>query len=296
MQIFKSLLEDIALVIKGNRWIVYIALSVGVGLVLLFSMMNGLSKLAASRGSQSTAALSGEAETDVSASGPEVGSYDIDESTKPTDEQVRTIQAYGSAEKAIVDTFGSMAWVTSSEKQVRFRGTTFSFDGGERQTYAITAIKQGEPQALTFTDNTTTTYTSQTTTLSVLGQDGKTSICTLEKRTEADGVFWTLIGSPFADGASLSAVVPAKDFSMEVPDELADQIGGDRDGLVKAMRDWASKNSPAATSGTWDSSVTINWRKGSVSFIVVLNDAKSTNVKVWYSQTTKQFSIEDKAV
>lgn len=290
MDIFKSLIEDIIEVTKKNRWIVFTALGVGIALVLFFMIMSGVGELA-KRHNEASQSVTTEAVTE-DADGIEATTYSVDESSNPTDEQRKAIDAYGADERSLLDVLSSMTWVGPSGKPVKFSGTTYTFDGSDKSPFAITAVSKGDPVAATFTDNETVSYTDQTTMMSVLDQDGKTTICTLTKRIDDSGASWTLVGSPFADGETLTAKAAAASFSMDISPDLANLIGNDTNGVNKAIKAWSTDNAPSATSGTWDGSVKIDWRENVTSFDVMLNDASNTKVTVWYNMTSKGFAVE----
>lgn len=286
MQIFKSLIEDLALVLKRNKWILWCVLGIAFALVVFFLIMGGVSDLARSRSQNQATASTTEA---AATGGPAAA---VNGSAELTDAQRAAIDTYSNDERSVIQELKSLPWFTPSNKKVAFSDSSYSFDGGRAMPYAITAVMLGDPKTVTDEDNVTVTNVVQETTFSVIDGKGKTTLCTLRTTKGDVGTMRTLEGSPFAGGESLTAYQAASELDVEVPDSLSSLIGGDKDGLVTVLRKWASDNAPAASLARWDQKATIDYSAGQVTFLLTLNDTVSTTVKVTYRTELKTFAVD----
>ena len=292
MQIFKSLLEDLSVVLKKNKWIVWCALGIIVALVAFFMIMGGVSSLARSRSNGRASATTQETgqAADTSALS---GGFAVDPGVKLTDAQQAAIDSYTSEERSIIEELVSLPWFTPSNEKVTIGDTSFTFAGAAPKSYAITAVKVGEKRTESAADNVTVTNTVQDTNFSIIDGDGKTSLCTFTGRTGPAGTTRTLDGTPFVNGSTLTAYQSASELDLELPDELSSAIGGDKDGLLAAVRKWATDNAPAASLARWDQRLTNDYQSKTVSFTLTLNDTSTTKVKVTYRTDLKTFAISE---
>lgn len=287
MQDWKSLLEDLRGLLKGNLWIVWVV----VGCVALaIALLTGLSALGSSRPKDP----SGSAATTTAAESDDTSDIDTsdDQAAKPSDEQQRAIDAYTSEERDVIATMKSTPWFTPQNKKVTFGDTSYTLDGTAPRPYAITAVKVGQESSQTVRDNVEITVKTQETTFSVIDETGRTTICTLTTMTDQNGTTRSITGSAFADGATIAAYAAASKIDFQLPGELAGALKNNKDGLNAELRKWASANAPAASKATWDNRATYDYRTNEIIFDLTLNDTVSTKLKVTYSVDKNSFKVE----
>lgn len=287
MDNWKSLFEDLRDLVGKNLW----AVGLGVGcLVLVGAIFMGAQAIAGASapdkepGAETAAATTDEAETE--------------QAPKPsatlTDEQAKVVAAYGEDQKALASALASLPWVTPKGSKV-----TFSEDGAwtgtdnETHPFAISAVAKPTTSTETVRDNVQVTVTTKTTSFSVLTEDGKTTICTLNETTDQNGTSRTLMDTPFADGSALTAHQAADTLSLDVPDALAQSVGGHTDELVAAVRRWTTANAPSASAATWDGTTRNDYKGGKVAFDLALNDGSSTKLTVTYTTKDAAFDVQE---
>lgn len=289
LQDWKQLMKDVREALLAHAWMLYTV--VGIAAVLALGTV-ATCTVAHMRTDEPT----GPAATSGAADGDEAGETPAepdDSDAEPTDEQRRAIDSYGEAERTLVTTLGQAGWATASGAKVTFGERDYTDTDNSRHAYAITGVKVGEPQTETLTDNVEVTVTMQDTVFSLLDTGGRTWLCTYSV-TQSNGMtVRTIKDGPFASGQVISETNTGNELEVDVPDELAAQVGGKADALTSAIRRWAGESAPAATKATWDQSWRVDAQAGTTTIGFTLNDSASTKLTVTYH--AKDGSFEAKA-
>lgn len=209
----------------------------------------------------------------------------------PTPDQQALIDAYGDAQRGVLDTLNSWKWYDSSRLRVRFSGNAFLVEGGTWHTFAVSSVEVGPSQQMVESPGAPP-YTVQDTNVTFLDEEGKTWLATVETTTDGNGTSVFVSDSPFAVGGQLMSFASSKPLSFQMPPELAQTTGLDDARLSAALGPWAKENVPSADSATWDGKVTSNEAAKTRSFTLALNDYESTKVTITYHTDTGKIDLE----
>lgn len=209
-----------------------------------------------------------------------------------TERQRELLAAYGPEERDLIDRLRSASWQTfDSQRNVHWSENTFAevdlAAGSEAEpvTYAVAALSRATQM--------TSGATTETVTAVLECGDGRTRIIVLGKTTEADGSEVEVVSSDDFKVAT-SYLKAERASSVEVAgmtEQMRGLIGGDEEGLARALTEYCAVHLPAASKATWEQVATIDEGAGTVAFSMMLDTSDSPSVAVMYDRATGAFEV-----
>ena len=201
---------------------------------------------------------------------------------------------YTGADKEAVTTLASYSWTDGNVVVTFGDGTaTVSRPGSDDATreYRVSRTRDGGSKTSEFTDGTTSSATSRQLTF-ILGLDGEDYPATLTTVTRDDGSFQAGLACEGLSESTLASAAASSTLTLsEDSAGLAGYVGGSLSGLQDALRTWASKSAPSATTATWDGVVTIDTTGGTVTFKLGIDGVSATRASVTYSTQDGSFDV-----
>lgn len=277
-------------VLGKNKTLRY-AITYGVaGVIALVGVLGVAGAISGARGSDAHGQQS-EApaeEGQAAADSPDAGEANGDDATSAAG------ASYTGADREAVTTLASYSWTDGSVVVTFGDGTaTVSRPGTEDATreYRVSHTRDGGSQSSEFTDGATSSTTSRQLTF-ILELDGEGFPATLTTVMRDDGSFQAGLSCEGLSESTLASAAASSTLTLsEDSAGLASYVRGSLSGLQDALRTWASKSAPSATTATWDGVVTIDTTGGTVSFRLGIDGVSATKASVTYSTQDGSFDV-----
>lgn len=208
---------------------------------------------------------------------------------EPDKQMAEIISGYDQETLDAVDLLRSNAWTTfDSAHSVEFGDCWYqehsATGDSEPVAFAITALSTTQ-QNTAGAVVTLTTLAMQTT------KGGQ--IVTIGKSSDAAGeVIWTVTSDGFTGADSYLRRDKATSVKSEgFSEQMLGFIGGDVEGLDRALTEYCRTVYPQATTATWEQTVTLDEAQGRVSFSVMLDASLTPSVGIVYSIEEKTFEV-----
>lgn len=202
--------------------------------------------------------------------------------------------SYSGADREAVTTLTSYSWTDGSVVVTFGDGTvTVSRPGSEDATreYRVSRTRDGGSQASEFADGATSSTTTRQLTF-ILELDGEGFPATLTTVMRDDGSFQAGLACEGLSESTLASAAASSTLTLsEDSAGLASYVGGSLSGLQDALRAWASKSAPSATTATWDGVVTIDTTGGTVTFRLGVDGVSATKASVTYLTHDGSFDV-----
>lgn len=208
---------------------------------------------------------------------------------EPDEELQKIIGGYGNEVVEAVDFLRSNAWTTFD--------SAHSVEFGDCWYQEHSATGDSEPVAFAVTALSTTQQTTAgavvtLTTLAMQTSKGG-QIVTIGKSADAAGeVVWTVTSDGFTGADSYLRRDKATEVKCDgFSEQMLGFIGGDTEGLDRALTEYCRTVYPQATTATWEQTVTIDEAQGTVSFSVMLDASLTPSVGIIYDTQAKTFEV-----
>ena len=276
---WKTLLGDVAEILRQNRWLAWLS--------------GGLCALAVAAVAVSCATrLAAQAATGEPAGAEQAAT--TGQATELTDAQVEVRNSMTQAAADLWAQLEAYRWIAPDGAALAFGEGGWTDAEGNATAAVVSSTNVGAAEAQTATDNEEASATVQVTSFSLLLADGSTTLGRLTTVTAGDAATLDLEIDVVSTSKAFTAYAASSDLVVEDGyGELAGLFGGGLDALTERLRAWASSSAPDATKATWDGTSTADRRQGTVSVTLELDDAAQTRLVATYAAETGVIDIEE---